>query len=290
MLPTPARIRSLLITRPAGLAEGLAVRLQTIGVASIVLPLIEIAPPPNPDTLAATLPRLPACQWAIFVSPSAARTGLAAVREHFPAFPESVRLAAVGEGSAKPLRDAVGRPVLISLEGADSEALLACPELQALAGQRVMLFRGVGGRTQISDTLTARGATVLHAVCYERRRLSPDVDALLVRWRKGCGKGCVDAVSVTSTEILDQLVRVLGEAGRGLLQAIPLFVPHPRIAAAARAYGIGDVRLIAPGDEGLIAALQAAGSEPAPSPRPHGASITALLPHQNHETDGGPGM
>ncbi len=267
---TPARIRSLLITRPAGLAEGLALRLQGIGVEPVIFPLIEIAPPPDPAPLAATLSQLPDCQWAIFVSPSAVRMGLAAVGKHFSDFPESVRLAAVGEGSAKPLRDAVGRSVLIPVEGADSEALLACPELQSLAGQRVMLFRGAGGRTLIADTLAARGATVLPAVCYERRRLRPDTAPL----RAGRAdartdvriEARIDAISVTSTEIFDQLVRVVGEAGREWLQTTPLFVPHPRIAAVARAYGIGDVRLTGSGDEGLIAALQAAGLDAESSP------------------------
>jgi uroporphyrinogen-III synthase len=215
------------------------------------MPLIEIAPPPEPALLAAILPRLPGCQWAVFVSPSAVRMGLAAVREHLEVFPEAVRLAAVGEGSAKPLREALGRPVLIPFEAADSEGLLACPDLQALAGQHVMLFRGLGGRTLIADTLTARGATVLHAVCYERRRLMPEAASLLAS-RTDSGPA---AISVTSTEILDQLVQVLGDSGSAWLQTTPLFVPHPRIAAAAQAYGVRDVRLIEPGDAGLIAAL-----------------------------------
>lgn len=262
MPPSSPRIHSILITRPAGLVDGLAARLKAIGVEPLTLPLIEIAPPPDPATLAAVLSRLPDCQWAIFVSPSAVRMGLLAVSEVLSTFPKSVCLAAVGEGSAKPLREALDRVVLIPAEGADSEGLLACPELQALAGQSVMLFRGVGGRTLIADTLAARGATVMHAVCYERRRLTPDITDLLVRWRL-CG---VDAVSVTSTEILDQLVRVLGEAGRELLQATTLFVPHPRIAAAARACGIRDVRLTGPGDAGLVASVQVPGSLHAASP------------------------
>lgn len=261
-----SRIRSLLITRPVGLADELAPRLQGIGVEPIALPLIEIAAPPDPLALAAALSLLPDCEWAIFVSPSAVRKGLEAVRASLQAFPESVRLAAIGEGSARPLREALGRPVLIPSEGADSEGLLACPEMQSLAGQRVMVFRGVGGRSLLADTLVARGATVIHAVSYERRRLTPDITALLARWRSGNADGShpvgVDAVWVTSTEILDQLVRVLGEAGCARLQATPLFVAHPRIAAAAQAYGVREVRLIGPGDTGLIAGLIAARSDP----------------------------
>ena len=256
MPPAPSRIRSLLITRPAGLADEFAVHLQGLGVEPIALPLIEIAPPPDPAQLAAVLSRLPDCHWALFVSPSAVRMGLAAIRSHLSGLPESVRLAAIGEGSAKPLREALGRPVLIPPVEADSEGLLACAEMQSIAGQRVMLFRGVGGRTLLADTLTARGATVFPAVCYERRGLTPDLTALRARWRSGNVNGNgVDAVWVTSTEILDQLVRVLGEVDRELLQATPVFVPHPRIAAAAEAYGVRDVRLIGPGDAGLLAAL-----------------------------------
>jgi uroporphyrinogen-III synthase len=48
---------------------------------------------------------------------------------------------------------------------------------------------------------------------------------------------------------------MLGEAGRQCLQNTPLFAPHERIAAAARALGVQTVVLTGPGDEGLVAGL-----------------------------------
>lgn len=246
-------IRSIVLTRPAGLTDGVVTPLRGAGIEPILLPLIEIAPAPNLAELAATLAQLPACQWAIFISPSAVRMGLTAVREVFPLWPEGVRLAAIGEGTARALRGALGATVLTPTEGADSAALLATEEMQAVAGQRVMLFRGVGGRAELASMLTARGALLEHAVCYERRPLSPDMDALLTRWRAGG----VGAVSVMSTEIFTQLTRVLGAAGRAVLQATPVFVPHERIAVAVRAYGVRTVWVTEPGDVGLLAALRA---------------------------------
>ncbi|TSA19582.1 MAG: uroporphyrinogen-III synthase [Betaproteobacteria bacterium] len=244
-------MRSILITRPVDLAEGLAIGLRAAGITPLSLPLIEIAPAPQPLALAAALAQLAACPWAIFISPSAVRMGLAATRVTTPVWPASVRLAAIGAGTARALHNAINAPVLTPEQGADSESLLACPEMQAVAGQRVMLFRGEGGRATLAETLTARGARVVHAVCYARRALSPDPAALLARWQAGE----IEAVSVTSTEIFVQLTRVLGDAGRALLQATPLFAPHERIAAAARAYGVQRVQVTAPGDAGLIAAL-----------------------------------
>jgi uroporphyrinogen-III synthase len=43
---------------------------------------------------------------------------------------------------------------------------------------------------------------------------------------------------------------------------MPLFVPHPRIAAAAHAMGVQKVIVTGPGDEGLLTGLAAYFSAP----------------------------
>jgi uroporphyrinogen-III synthase len=50
---------------------------------------------------------------------------------------------------------------------------------------------------------------------------------------------------------------MLGEKGRQSLEQTPLFAPHERIAAAARALGVQTVVLTSPGDQGLVAGLAA---------------------------------
>jgi uroporphyrinogen-III synthase len=134
-----------------------------------------------------------------------------------------------------------------------SVALLAMPALSAVGGQRVVIFRGDGGRALLGDTLRARGATVDYVECYRRTR--PDADAgPLVR---ALERGEIDAVVVSSSEGLRNLFEMVGEAGREWLQRTPLFAPHARIAEAACALGCGQVVETAPGDAGLAAALAA---------------------------------
>jgi uroporphyrinogen-III synthase len=63
-------------------------------------------------------------------------------------------------------------------------------------------------------------------------------------------------VTVTSSEGLRNLFEMIGKLGQSWLRRTPVFAPHPRIAAAARELGCSNVIDTAPGDEGLIEALQ----------------------------------
>jgi uroporphyrinogen-III synthase len=50
---------------------------------------------------------------------------------------------------------------------------------------------------------------------------------------------------------------MIGEEGRELLLATPLFVPHARIAEAATRLGMADVAITDTGDAGLVRGLSA---------------------------------
>src|SRR5207237_459615 len=75
--------------------------------------------------------------------------------------------------------------------GADSEAVLAAPELQQVAGKRVLIIRGDDGRPVLGESLTARGAKVEYAECYRRVRPNVDATPLLAAWRRGEVHGVV---------------------------------------------------------------------------------------------------
>ena len=133
----------------------------------------------------------------------------------------------------------------------DSEALL---ERSEIAGaRRVVIFRGEGGREHLGDALTARGAAVDYAECYRRARPALDPAPLLRTW----SEGGVHAVTATSSEGLRNFAEMIGAPGRDRLQGAPVFVPHPRIAEAARALGIRTVIVTGPGNEGMLDGLQA---------------------------------
>ncbi len=147
----------------------------------------------------------------------------------------------------------------------DSEALLALPDLQRerVAGRRVAIFRGDGGRELLADTLRERGAAVDCITCYRRRPPAGGAECLLAAWRAGR----LDAITVSSSEGLRYLVDMLDGEGRARLAATPLFVPHARIAENARLLNLQQVVLTAPADAGIIAGL-CAYNWPKPQSRP----------------------
>ncbi|MDP1925400.1 MAG: uroporphyrinogen-III synthase [Thiobacillus sp.] len=240
--------RSVLVTRPLQQATALAQAIRRAGGSAFVFPALEIEAVP-PAALSEPLARLAAAGCVIFISPNAAQFGMAAIRAG-GSLPASVQLFAVGPGTAHALAEHAVTNV-ITPDGQDSEALLALPQLHDVAGKRVVIVRGVGGRSLLADTLRERGATVDYLECYRRVRPDADATALLANWQAGG----IDAVTVTSAETLHNLATLLGDAGRPLLLHTPLFVPHEKIAAAARQFGIAQVIATAGGDAGLVDGL-----------------------------------
>ena len=244
----PLAGRTVLVTRPAHQAAALAQAIRAAGGEAFVFPALAIEAVPA-EALAAPLARLRDAGIVIFISPNAAQFGMAAIRAA-GGLPAAAAVFAVGPGTARSLQaQGVGR--VVTPDGHDSEALLALPQLQNVAGQRVVIVRGVGGRALLADTLAARGAQVTFLECYRRVRPQADAASLLARWQAGG----VDAVTVTSAETLDNLAALLGEAGRPLLFDTPLFAPHEKIAEAARRFGCARVVATPGGDAGLVEGL-----------------------------------
>lgn len=247
----PLAGRGILVTRPAGQAEALSRLISEAGGRAIAFPVIEIVEVEDLRPLLELVDRLEEFRLAIFISPNAVdkAMNLVAARR---ALPPSLKVAAVGQGSARELRRR-GVPEVIAPRGRfDSEALLELPELAQVAGWRVVIFRGEGGRELLGDTLRVRGAEVTYAECYRRSRPNADAAALLRAW----ARDEVHAVTVTSSEGLHNLFDMLGKLGQQWLKQTPLFAPHPRIAQAARELGIVNVITTGPGDEGLFAGLR----------------------------------
>ncbi|KVW96687.1 uroporphyrinogen-III synthase [Thiobacillus denitrificans] len=244
----PLAGRTVLVTRPARQAAALVQAIRAAGGTAFEFPALDVEALPL-DQLSEPLARLAAADIAIFISPNAAQFGMAAIRAS-GTLPDAIRVFAVGPGTARALQ-AQGVGGIITPDGQDSEALLALPQLQDVAGKRVVIVRGVGGRALLADTLAARGAQVAFMECYRRVRPQADAAPLLARWQAGR----IAAVTVTSAETLHNLAALLGEAGRPLLAATPLFAPHEKIAEAARRFGIAQVIATPGGDDGLVDGL-----------------------------------
>lgn len=249
----PLAGRAVVITRPAGESARLASLIRDAGGVPLAYPGIEIADAPDAAALAQVIDRLDDFDLAIFISPSAVQQAMQRILKR-RALPKTLRCAAIGPGGVRALRqfgvEEVIAPAADSAQH-DSESLLASRFLQNVAGKRVVIFRGDGGRELLRDALIERGAQVEAVACY--RRVPPTWDAapLLQAW----ARGEVAAVIVTSSEGLRHFCDRLGAAGTAYCRETPLFVPHPRIAAAARALGMTRVVETVTGDEALMAGV-----------------------------------
>ena len=240
----------VVVTRPASAAEPIATALERQGARVWRFPSLAIeAIEPSPE-LAARLGRLAQFHLAVFVSANAVERGLSMARR-FSAWPPKLEAAAVGEATAEALRAAGIGSVIAPPERHDSEGLLELARLQSVAGQKVIVFRGEGGREQIRETLQARGAKVEYAECY--RRVRPGVDAAPLR--AALAKGEIHAVSVLSGETLENFVALVGRAGAAHLASVALVVPHPAIGSHPDAKRFARVVTAGHGMAGLSSAL-----------------------------------
>lgn len=241
-----------MVTRPADQALALAHLIEAAGGRALVYPALdieELAPSRETAELIADLQEF---DLAIFVSPTAVRRALALVRARRE-WPSGLRAAAVGDGTRAELQRHGIEGAIIPRAGADSEALLELPQLAAMSGKRVAIFRGEGGRALLADTLRARGARVQLAECYRRAPPKTDFRPLASAWERNE----VHAVTSFSSAGLRYLLEALGESAAHRLRATPLFAAHERIGEQARRLGIRPVLVAGPGDAQMLARLVA---------------------------------
>ena len=248
--PLPLRGRTILVTRPAHQANVLTQLIEQAGGQSLLFPAIAIEPPSDPQGAAALLHEIASFDFSIFVRANAVDQAFVLA----PGLARGLRAVfAVGTATARALRGHGIADVIVPEDAADSEALLRLPQLQDVREQRGLIVRGEGGRELLADTLEQRGALVRRAECYRRARPNGNPSELLAQWKDGR----IDAVIAMSTDTLANLWDLLGEEGRALLLATPLFVPHARIAEAASRLGMHNVAITDAGDEGVVRGLSA---------------------------------
>jgi uroporphyrinogen-III synthase len=245
----PLRDCGIAITRPADQAETLAELVRDAGGTPILFPLLAIAPLNDYAAFDAIVDRLDDFDWAFFISSNAVQHGIQRVLSRRQ-LPPRLRYAAVGPATAAQLQQFGVADVLIPADRFDSESLLNLAEMHDVAGKRCVVFRGVGGRELLADTLRQRGAQVEFAECYRRINPNPDARELTRMWQNGR----LQAIVVTSSEALRNLLEIAGDKA-DWLRATPVFVNHARIAEYAREQGLQAITARTPGDAGMLEAL-----------------------------------
>ncbi|WP_410499827.1 uroporphyrinogen-III synthase [Chitinibacter sp. S2-10] len=243
----PLQGRRLWVTRPAAQAAELVLALNEQGAEVVTFPLLNIAPPPDPQALENALAQLESVDLAIFISPSAIDAVFSRLSTGWP---EHVPVAVIGPGSAKRAQ-ALGIQTLISPQTQfDSEGLLAMPQLHNLANQRIMIFRGQGGRDLLPQALAERGAQIELVSAYQRQAPGWTAEELIAQLDQGC-----DGLIVSSSEAAQHLFAIGGELARHRLQSVQYFAPHPRIINALQAQGACRTALTQAGDSGITRSI-----------------------------------
>ena len=238
----------IVLTRPRSQSLALAAPLEAQGARVLCCPSLEIVPVEPDGASASALAGLGGARFAIFVSANAVLHGLAAARRHGP-WPAGVAVAAVGEATAAALREAGIGPVIAPSGRADSEALLALPQLQAVEGAPIIVFRGVGGREHLKGVLESRGARVDYVECYRRERPATDP----AETRTAIERGEIHAVHAMSAESVENFGAIVGPAVP--LDALALVVPHEAIGRSPARARFGRLVVAGPGPRGLVDSL-----------------------------------
>lgn len=243
--------RRILVTRPSAQAGTLAQLIEAQGGEPALFPLLAIGPADDALPLQQAIERLDDYSIAVFISPNAVEYSLPNILSERP-WPATLQVAAIGPGTAVQLAARGFDHVVVPMERFDSDALLALSAFQTgcMAGKKVLILRGNGGREVLAETLLKRGAQVDCVTCYHRS--SPaDAEPL----RSWLHTGQLDALTISSSEGLRNLMNLLNANDRERLRKLPLFVPHQRIAEVAAELGLQRIILTRPADAGIIEAL-----------------------------------
>jgi uroporphyrinogen-III synthase len=187
----------------------------------------------------------------IFVSSNAVRFGAALLQQK-----RDLTIAAVGPATARALNQAGYRVAITPADGFDSEGLLAHPQLQCLAGRRVLLLKGAGGRELLASQLSERGAIVASVDVYERRPAAVG-EAVLAELELKLDGGVVQVITATSLEIGGHLLAMATPRLLRGFDRVHWLVPGERVAEGLRSRGLRAPLLQAASaaDHDLLAAL-----------------------------------
>lgn len=238
----------VMITRPQQQAEKWRQLLEEQGAATLSVPLMAITPLESEaerQQIKNKVMDFDHYRHAIFVSQNAVHYGGEWLLDYWPQWPIDTRFYAVGSATAKALQAldcdvvAATTPDAPALGTMNSEALLALPELQQVAGDKILIFRGQGGRPLLAQTLTERGAQVEYCELYSRT-CPAQAQAQMLNSDFASGATLPreqDWVALHSGEALQNWYDLIVAAKRPEWLEQPLLLPGVRVAEQAQALG-----------------------------------------------------
>lgn len=247
MNPYPLTHCTVLVTRPATQSQHLCALLHSVGATPLPFPLINIIA--DNEQLSTLSNKVAQADWLIFISPGA----IDIAKNLLTKIPAHINLACVGEPSAKKLAQLYHDNIIVyPHEGNGAAALLQEPALAPpLSGQKIVIICGHGGRGELTDILSERGAHIVQAPVYQRIPNNPD-------WRAfdlACATSAHIAACITSEQIATLLFKQAGSERLARLQSLIYCVAHKRIAKRLTQFGARDILITDAGDQAMVTAL-----------------------------------
>lgn len=235
----------IVVTRAEPQAKSWCQSLEREGFTTVNFPVMEIVPVSDnahKQAVKTHILELDDFSVLIFVSQNAVAHGFNWIDDYWPQFPETLSCLAVGAKTEQAVRKrleqfGVHTESHINADSKmDSEALLAMPVLEDVKDKKILIFRGLGGRTKLYETLQARGAHVSHCELYERK-LPLAAAAQLKQLRPHIEN---DIVTVFSGESLENLHSLLQKETKNW-QDLSIVVPSARVSEQAATLGFKKV-------------------------------------------------
>ncbi len=227
-------------TRPTPRAQPLSEFLQHRGISVVDLPLLELVAMPLNNASRQALGQLCQVKVVILVSEEAVYYGLKTLSSltnlaTVATFP--ITWLAVGQKTAacfastwQQLSTSLAPQVIFPQDKRqqNNEGMLAMPVIRALAqGDAVQLWRGVGGRALLAETLALRGVEVRLINLYQRS-LPHDTRQQFCQWQPPTHSPCVVLISsLAAWQHWQQLVA----ASSQLLSSYEYLVLQQRVAS-----------------------------------------------------------
>ncbi len=238
----------ILITRPLAQAEAWATELERLGATTVIQPFLAIEALNDKSSTQATnnlLLRLDEYQKAIFVSQNAVDYGIEWIDQFWPQLPIRLDFFAVGQSTAKHLENKLyylGVSVEAPQHAMNSEALLALNSLKCIQGEKVIIFRGQGGREHLGKSLEARGALVDYCEVYQR--ILPefiDREKIAELLAQAHDEKQITVISAHSGETLKNMCTALDQHELNWIQQQALLIPGERVATIATQLGFKQI-------------------------------------------------
>ncbi|MFO6424467.1 uroporphyrinogen-III synthase [Motilimonas sp. KMU-193] len=228
----------ILVTRPEKHQQSLLDALHQQGWFAIGQPLLTITTNPDITRLIQYQTQLDEFDIIIAISDNAVAYTHQWLQQQLRPWPAHSHYYAIGANTATQWQQLANIVARYPLQ-ADSEGLLQMPELSAVAGHKVLLLKGNGGRDLIASELSQRGAKVIEIGTYQRQPITLNAAETVAKWQHDE----INSVIITSGEILSALLNIVPKSERNWLFQLNLIVISQRIAKLAQAAGFTQIRI-----------------------------------------------